>query len=87
MKKILYAGIPYLGITGIPGLGIAGIPELGIAGIPELGIVQIFRLTISPRFYIIIVFFFMNGVEKKYQGFKTTLLNNPDAADLFDMVA
>ena len=26
------------------------------------------------------------GREKRYRGFKTTLLNNPDAADLFDMV-
>ena len=66
-EKDFTYGLPYLGITGIPGLGIAGIPELGIAGIPELGIIPIFRLTISPRLYVFIVFFFsfMNGVEKK----------------------
>ena len=52
---------------GIPYLGITGIPELGIAGIPELGIIKNFRFTISPRFYIFIVFF-TNGVEKKKIG-------------------
>mgnify|MGYP007064242254 CR=1 FL=1 len=67
VKRILYTGLPYLGITGIPGLGIAGIPELGIAGIPELGIIQIVRLAISSRFYIFIVFF-TNEVEKKDIG-------------------
>ena len=70
---------------GIPYLGITGIPELGIAGNPELVIIQIFRLTISPRFYVFIVFFHEWGREKRYRGFMTTLLNNPNAADLFDV--